>query len=110
MFARDVMKQMEAKIGASLQRTSIPEEQLPASADELSLHMQLSYKQGVEIAEEEAINQVLDQNKWELIKRRINYDLVTCGIGAVKTSEIFPQLLDVKSEPEGLEYEPFIKT
>ena len=52
MFARDVMKQMEAKIGASLQRTSIPEEQLPASADELSLHMQLSYKQGVEIAEE----------------------------------------------------------
>ena len=86
MFARDVMKQMEAKIGASLQRTSIPEEQLPASADELSLHMQLSYKQGVEIAEEEAINQVLDQNKWELIKRRINYDLVTCGIGAVKTS------------------------
>ncbi len=86
MFARDVMKQMEAKIGASLQRTSIPEEQLPASADELALHMQLSYKQGVEIAEEEAISQVLDQNKWELVKRRINYDLVTCGIGAVKTS------------------------
>jgi hypothetical protein len=85
MFARDVMKEMEAKIGASLQRTSIPEEQLPASEDELALHMQLSYKQGIEIAEEEAINQVLDQNKWDLTKRRVNYDLVTCGIGAVKT-------------------------
>ncbi len=85
MFAREVMKEMEAKIGASLQRTSIPEEQLPAGEDELALHMQLSYKQGIEIAEEEAISQVLDQNKWDLTKRRINYDLVTCGIGAVKT-------------------------
>ena len=48
--------------------------------------MQLSYKQGIEIAEEEAINQVLDVNRWDLIRRRINYDLVTCGIGAVKTN------------------------
>jgi hypothetical protein len=48
--------------------------------------MQLDYKQSVEIAEEEVINQVLDYNKWDLTRRRINYDLVTCGIGAVKTN------------------------
>ena len=48
--------------------------------------MQLSYKQSIEIAEEEAINQVLDQNRFDLIKRRMNYDLVTCGIAASKTN------------------------
>jgi len=85
MYARDVMKQVQSKIGSDLSRTSIPEEQLPQDADELALHMQLGYKQSVEIAEEEAITQVLDQNKFDLIKRRINYDLVTCGIGACKT-------------------------
>ena len=59
---------------------------MPQTAEELELHMQLSYKQSIEIAEEEAINQVLDVNRWNLIRRRINYDLVTCGIGAVKTN------------------------
>jgi len=86
MFARDIIKQAQGKLGINLSQTSIPENNLPQTAEELELHMQLSYKQGVEIAEEEAINQVLDQNKWELTKRRINYDLVTCGIGAVKTN------------------------
>ena len=74
------------KLDSSLFNTTIPESKLPEDEVELELHMQLNYKQAIEIAEEEAINQVLDQNKWELIKRRINYDLVTCGIGAVKTS------------------------
>ena len=47
--------------------------------------MQLDYKQSVEIAEEEAINFVLDKNKYDLIRRRVNYDLCVLGIGAVKT-------------------------
>jgi len=86
MFARDTMNQINSKLGLDLSQTTIPEDQIPHSAEELELHMQLSYKQSIEIAEEEAINQVLDQNKYELIKRRVNYDLVTCGIGAVKTN------------------------
>ena len=52
----------------------------------MELHLQLSYKQSVEIAEEEAISQVLAQNKFELLKRRINLDLVTLGIAAAKTN------------------------
>jgi hypothetical protein len=52
----------------------------------MELHLQLSYKQAIEIAEEEAINQVLDKNKYDLLKRRINYDLVTLGIAAAKTN------------------------
>ena len=86
MFARDVMKQITSTLGSQLFNTDIPEDQMPQTAEELELHMQLSYKQSIEIAEEEAINQVLDVNRWDLIRRRINYDLVTCGIGAVKTN------------------------
>jgi len=62
------------------------EETLPDSEEELALHMQLSYKQAVEIAEEQAINTLLDGNKFELIKKRFYYDLTVLGIGATKTS------------------------
>ena len=86
IFARDVMKRITSTLGSQLFNTDIPEEQMPQTTEELELHMQLSYKQGIEIAEEEAINQILDVNRWDLIRRRINYDLVTCGIGAVKTN------------------------
>ncbi len=61
-------------------------ETLPGSEEELALHMQLTYKQAVEVAEEQAINVLLDGNKYELIKKRFYYDLTVIGIGAVKTS------------------------
>ena len=86
IFARDTMKQIVEKLDSALFNTTIPENQLPHNMEELELHMQLDYKQAVEIAEEEVINQVLDYNKWDLTRRRVNYDLVTCGIGAVKTN------------------------
>ncbi len=85
IFARETMNKINAQLGENLFNTQIPEEQMPQTPEELELHMQLSYKQSVEIAEEEVINQIMDYNKWDLTKRRINYDLVTCGIGAVKT-------------------------
>ena len=59
---------------------------LPFSQEELDLHMQLSYKQGIEIAEEIAINTLLDGNKYDLTKRRAYYDLTTLGIAAVKNN------------------------
>ena len=59
---------------------------LPESKEELELHMQLSYKQGIEIAEEVAINTLLDGNKYDLIKRRVYHDLTTIGIGAIKNT------------------------
>jgi hypothetical protein len=61
-------------------------EMLPHSQEEMELHMQLSYKQGVEMAEELAINTLLDGNNYDLIKRRLYYDLTTIGIGAVKNT------------------------
>jgi hypothetical protein len=60
--------------------------ELPATEEELSLHMQLNYKQAIELAEEQAINMLMRGNQYDLIKRRFYQDLVVCGIGAVKTS------------------------
>ena len=61
-------------------------EYLPDSMEELQLHMQLNYKQAVELAEEQAIKVLMEGNKYELIKKQFYYDLTVLGIGAVKTS------------------------
>ena len=58
---------------------------LPDSEEELELHMQLNYKQAVELAEEQALNVLFEGNKYELIKKQFYYDLTVLGIGAVKT-------------------------
>ena len=60
-------------------------EDLPESKEELDIHMQMTYKQNVEIAEEEVINNVLSFNKYDQTKARIAYDLTVLGIGASKT-------------------------
>ena len=63
-----------------------PPEKLPETEEELQLHMQLSYKQAVEIAEEQAIETLLEGNRYELTKKRFYYDLAVLGIAATKTS------------------------
>ena len=61
-------------------------ENLPANEEELALHMQLSYKQSIELAEEQALKVLMEGNNHELIKKRFYYDLTVLGIGAVKTN------------------------
>jgi len=61
-------------------------EELPETKEELDLHMQLNYKQAVEIAEEQAIEVLLEGNRYDLIRRRMLYDLTVLGIGCVKTN------------------------
>ena len=60
-------------------------EDVPENEQELSLHMQLNYKQSVEIAEEQALKVLMEGNKYELTKKRFYYDLTVLGVGAVKT-------------------------
>ena len=81
MCIRDRVK---STLGMDLYQS--PASKLPGTEEELELHMQLTYKQQVEIAEEQALNVLLDGNKYDLIKRRCNYDLTTIGIGAVKNT------------------------
>ena len=85
MLASEYLDTLNQTLGLDLYQSPL-KEIVPETKDELELHMQLSYKQSVEIAEEEAISTVFAQNKYDLIRRRLNMDLVTCGIAAAKTS------------------------
>jgi len=82
LAARELLKVMEAELGQAPR--NVPEEELPLNSEEFQLYMQLNYKQGIEIAEEQAINNVFLTNKYKDIKKRIDYDLATIGIGAGK--------------------------
>tara|TARA_R100000329_G_scaffold143298_1_gene127253 strand:+ start:642 stop:3047 length:2406 start_codon:yes stop_codon:yes gene_type:complete len=59
---------------------------LPETKEELELHMSLTYKQEVELANEQAINLLLEGSKFDLIQQRLLRDLTVLGIGAVKTN------------------------
>jgi hypothetical protein len=59
-------------------------EQLPENDEELSLYMQLNYKPAIEIAEEEAINTIFEENHYDEIRKRLNYDATTIGISVGK--------------------------
>jgi len=85
MYSQSFVENIKQSTGADLYNTSNPEN-LPKSKEELDLVMQLNYKQSVEIAEEELIENVFNANKYSEDQRRIAYDLTVLGIGASKTS------------------------
>jgi hypothetical protein len=67
--------------------------------------MQLNYKQAVEIAEEEVINNILDFNRYEEIKKRLASDLTILGIACVKTDFNLSEGVTVKYvDPANLVY------
>ena len=92
-YVFDAIKDMQSReqIEALNQATgqnfysSVNPDALPQNEEELELYMQLSYKQSVEIAEEELIENVFSYNKYDEIKKRLAYDLVVLGISCVKT-------------------------
>jgi len=91
-YMESMMRDMDAKAyndqAAQMFNVDLYEnkkEDLPDSKEELDLHMQLNYKQAVDIAEEQAIYVLLDGNKYDLTRRRLLYDLTVLGIGCVKT-------------------------
>jgi len=59
-------------------------DKLPNTDEELSLYMQLNYKPAIEIAEEEAINTMFDENHYDNIRRRLDYDAAVVGISIAK--------------------------
>jgi hypothetical protein len=85
MMAKELLDEIKGSLGANLYNSLDPDN-LPSDKEELEIRLQLSYKQEVEIAEEEVINQILDRNKYSLINKRLNYDLVVLGIACTKTS------------------------
>ena len=83
MMAQDYLNQSKRTTGIDIYNTNAAK--LPQSKEELKYICNLDYKQAIEIAEEEAINNTLAFNKYQLTKRRLVEDIVTIGIGAVKT-------------------------
>ena len=84
MNTKNALINLKENLGMDFSQTQ-DLENLPETNEELDLHMQMSYKQNVEVAEEEVINTVLSANKYEEIKRRLAHDLTVIGIAATKT-------------------------
>ena len=80
---REFINTVRDKLGIDISEAPVG---APQTEEELEIHMQLDYKQAIEIAEEELIENTLAKNKFDLVRNRFNKDLVVLGIGAVKTS------------------------
>ena len=83
MMTKDYKNGVMQATGIDLYKSDV--QTLPETKEELDLHMQLTYKQSIELAEEQALNVMLEGNRYELTKKRFYYDLTVLGIGAVKT-------------------------
>ena len=82
---RELIQKLRDTLGVDVQ-SKVSKELGLESEEELQLHLQLDYKQSIEIAEEEVINDILDRNRYDLTRRRLCQDLTILGISAVKTS------------------------
>jgi hypothetical protein len=83
MHTKDLNDQAKQQLGMDTRISDIDE--LPESEEELNIHMQLNYKQAIELAEEQALRTIMAGNNYDLTAKRFYYDLTTIGIGATKT-------------------------
>jgi len=82
MAGKELLSQIQQLTGAN--PFVIEPDRLPENDEELSLFMQLNYKPAIEIAEETAINTIFDENHYQDIRKRLDYDITTIGIGIAK--------------------------
>ena len=82
MVAKDVLSEIQQATG--IDPFIMDPDELPETDEELSLYMQLNYKPAIEIAEEEAINTIFDENHYQDTRKRIDYDMAVLGIGVAK--------------------------
>jgi len=82
MAGKDVLTKIQESTG--INPFMMDPEELPETDEELSLYMQLNYKPAIEIAEEEAINTLFDENHYQDTRKRVDYDITVIGIGVAK--------------------------
>lgn len=82
MAGKDVLTKIQEATGVN--PFMMDPEELPETDEELSLYMQLNYKPAIEIAEEEAINTLFDENHYQDTRKRVDYDITVIGIGVAK--------------------------
>ena len=94
VIAAPLFKQIEKDFEMGV--FQVDPETLPESDLEMELYMQMNYKPAVEIANETAINTLLDENHYDQIRRRNDYDLMTLGVSMVKHDFLLGDGIDVK--------------
>ena len=82
MVSKDFLLNLQKNTG--FDPFMVSPEQLPQSDEELSLYMELNYKPAIEIAEEEAINTIFEENHYIDLRKRLDYDLTVLGIAVSK--------------------------
>jgi len=82
MNTQDFIKEVDSKLGLNVENFS--EMQIPESDEELELHMQIGYKQSIELAHEQAIDNIFKRNSYYELKKRLDYDQTVLGISCAK--------------------------
>ena len=82
IIAKDFIEEIDKTLGLDVR--NIPEGNIPASEEELELYMQIGYKPSIEIAHEQAIDNVFKRNNYNELKKRLDYDQTVLGIAAAK--------------------------
>jgi hypothetical protein len=82
MVGKDILSKIKELSGAD--PFIMDPDELPNDDEELSLFMQLNYKPAIEIAEEEAINTMFDENHYDEVRKRLDYDATVLGISIAK--------------------------
>lgn len=82
MAGKDIFENLQKTMG--INGFTMNPENLPENDDELQLYMQMNYKPAIEIAEEEAIATIMEDNRYSDLRKRIDYDLTVLGVGMGK--------------------------
>ena len=94
VIAKPLFKQIEKDFGMDVFQVN-PEE-LPEGDLELELYMQMNYKPAVEIANETAINTLLEENHYDQVRKRCDMDLMTIGISVCKHQFLLGSGIDIQ--------------
>ena len=82
MAAKDILSTIQEQTGVD--PFIMDPDELPASDEELSLYMNLNYKPAIEIAEEEAIDTMFEENHYNDIRKQLDYDSTVVGMAVAK--------------------------
>ena len=84
IIAKDFIKEIDETLG--IDTRNVAAENLPESKEELELYMQIAYKPSIEIAHEQAIDNVFKRNSYHELKKRLDYDQTVLGMACAKHS------------------------
>jgi hypothetical protein len=82
MVAKDFLMMTKEQLGVDA--FNVDPKDLPSNDEELSLYMDLKYKPSIEIAEEIAIDNLMELNDWIITQKMCDKDQVEIGVSFVK--------------------------